>query len=126
MKKFKVSTAEKKILASFGYFTLLHITSSVLAAHFSNTFTQFSTKFNHFLLCARYDDSCLEPDLTVAYHPVGLILQWSVHACLPIFMLVYVIDCEKLKNSVKKKRDTLHIESAFASSKAQAGQSTVL
>ena len=42
-----------------------------------------------------------------------------VNAGLPIFLLVYVTNCEMLKRKFTRKKDTGYYNSAHASSKAQ-------
>ena len=121
MGKFQVSTAEKKILVSFCYFTLLHISSSTLSVHVNNTSANFGIRVISFFLCARYSDTCLKPDFAEIFHPAATIVIQLVNACLPIFLLVYVIDCQVLKHNIRKARETIRIESAFASSRAQVG-----
>lgn len=115
-----VSTAEKKVLISFCYFTLLHISDSTLAAHFKHGFTKLAVEFGLFLLCGRYSTDCTPPDVTQIYHPVGWMGDRLVNAGLPIFLLVYVTNCAMLKRKFMREKDnTNYNNSANASSKAQ-------
>lgn len=105
--KFQVSTAEKKVLISFCYFTTLQISSSTLSVYFRIAFTDFNIDLFNFFLCARSSTDCLEPDLQITYSPALAVISWIVYACLPLFLLAFVINFETLREYFKKKKDSL-------------------
>lgn len=105
MHNFKLQTAEKKILASFCYFTLLQISTALVTTYYGTKLGEYGKNLYSFFECARYNEICEEPLLQSVYSPAGVIVQWVLNACLPILLLVYVIDFEKLKLHIRKKRE---------------------
>ena len=99
----KIGTAEKKILVTLCYYTLLQFTIPTLTLLFGYKIEQFTTELHDYFKCASMNGECSQPQLHQTFSPVGLVLNWLFPACVPLFLLVYVIDCQRFKNSVKKR-----------------------
>ena len=104
MGKFQLKTAEKKILVSLCYFTLLQINLTSTTTYLGKNLREYSIKLFSFFLCARYSDDCDKPSLQKVYNPAFMLIFYGLNACLPIFLLVYVIDFEKLKQYITTKK----------------------
>jgi hypothetical protein len=75
-------------------------------------------RLNLFFNCARYSDNCEEPSLEQQFNPAFVMIFYVLSAYLPVFLLVYVVDCEKLKKYVTGKKEVTYKNSAQWTSKA--------
>jgi hypothetical protein len=62
-------------------------------------------KLNLFFNCVRYSDNCEKPSLEQQFHTALVMIANALSASLPVFLLMYVVDCEKLKKYVTGKKD---------------------
>lgn len=94
--KYQLKTAEKKILASLCYFTLLQFSASTLSTYYGLKVQEHVLNLQLFFQCTRlYRESCEKPP--EVYSPLSAIFAWALNAALPFFLLVYVVNFEKLQ-----------------------------
>ena len=114
----KISMAEKKILVTLCYYTLLHFTTSALYTYMGSKFEQFDAELNAYFQCASVNRKCGPPQFfQTSISLVGAMIPWFLLTCLPLFLLVYVIDCQQFKKSVKKR--SADLSTHWASIKSQ-------
>ena len=110
--------AEKKILVTLCYYTLLQFTTSALYTYMGSKFEQFYAELNAYFQCAGVNEECSQPQFfPTSISLVGAIITWFLLTCLPLFLLVYVIDCQRFKKSVKKR--SADLSNHWASTKSQ-------
>ena len=99
-----IGTAEKKILVTLCYYTLLTFTWPIITALYAHKLTKFEQKIAAFFKCASQNGISELPQLHEVLNPVVLALAWLLLAFFPLFLLAYVVDFQKLKKCVMGKR----------------------
>lgn len=121
----KLGRAEKKILVILCYYTLYKFTSSTLGVYYGQKIEQFFEELKVYFWCASMNGDCNPPQLQKTFHPVGVALAWLLPACLPLFLLAYVVDCQRFKKFIKKREEApnsshpTHIRSQIAKTTSQ-------
>ena len=117
MVKVKIGTAEKKILVTLCYYTLLQFTTSIFVTYTVSKLEQSNAELNTYFQCASVNGKCSRPQFyLIPVSLVGVIVSWLLLTCFPLFLLVYVIDCKRFKESVKKR--SVDLSTHWASTKS--------